>query len=266
MPGPTSSPHGIGSIITNINKEYQSTYNTTENIFNDEGDDLVVNIENNKVGGWIPLYRDEITSRKGITTSESDPSPTVETNGRGFGYSPNADYEFITAYVRRFGYRNGIVPDADMALRAQCVWHIGTEGDTFQKGFLMGSGQSQSSNRMTLDVADYGSPTFYTGFYGENGNVDTFDSQITETPTRGLQHMELEYYPLAADDTRATWRYNGTDLVTVRPDDLTDASWPTGSMGPQPQLGWTGTAVTQDGSGNWPTFLLSYMSWDMKPV
>lgn len=44
-----TSPHGIGSVINKINNEYQEEYNTTSNIFNTEGDDVTVEVENTTV-------------------------------------------------------------------------------------------------------------------------------------------------------------------------------------------------------------------------
>lgn len=84
-----TSPHGIGQILNEINQEYQSRYNTTEQIFNLEGTDVTIERNNTTITvgyeGPIP------TARIGASAANSrtgyDPRATgIVDNGYGLVY------------------------------------------------------------------------------------------------------------------------------------------------------------------------------------
>lgn len=71
MPGPDLDTHGIGKLIQEINQEYQQTYNTNEQIFNQGDTQVTVEVPNSTVSGGPPSEV-VVNSQAELTASDSE--------------------------------------------------------------------------------------------------------------------------------------------------------------------------------------------------
>lgn len=187
--GPDHSDHGIGEFITEINREYQRKYNTTEVIFNEGDSDVTVERENNTVESPPGTYIGGLPT--GLETSIAY---TATGTVSGLAYVP-------AGFV--------VLVDADTANNTVYLNHITDSGSTTQVSYSTTGGffDVASANDHYLFGQSDTYRLNYASAAGDINSVDTLTTNLPGETYAASYDPESERYVISDHATSGTLEF-----------------------------------------------------------